>query len=522
MNCIIYTRVSTDEQVNNYSLVNQEKTCREYCEKQGWKVVAVFIEEGESAKTANRSKLIELLNFCSNKKDLVDVVLVYKFDRLARNVNDHTAIRAQLISKQILLRSATEAVDDSPGGKFMENMMAAVAQFDNEVRGQRAKSGMMEKVRDGYWAWPAPFGYANRDGEIVPVPEQAELIKAGFEYFADTPFTVKQITLKLNAMGLRSRKGRKLLPQDISKMLRNKVYIGVIDCSDTWGFVVEEAQHQPIIPKELFYRVQHRLERGKKPNDKRIRMNPKFPLKNIMRCPKCGKNMTGSSPKGRSKSYPYYHCTTCRSPNQRKEEVENAFYTNLKNIQANKRMNDLFIEVLKDAWRDKHADSSAVLKSIDADIRQLQELKDKLIDRAVLGVIKNEDYKRRMDKLDIELIAKETERSDYKETANDATYYINLAETLVNNVATLWAEVPFEYQQRFQEMIFPKGIVYQDGAIGTAEIGFPFNLIPTSAEPKDLLVSREGVEPPTNALRGHCSTIELPAHARDASKLAGT
>lgn len=174
-------------------------------------------------------------------------------------------------------------------------------------------------------------------------------------------------------------------------------------------------------------------------------------------------------------------------------------------------MNELFLAVLDDVWKDKQKDSLTILKNLSKEIQGLQEKKERFMDLAADGTITKEDYRKRTAKIDIEIIAKETERSDYKEVASTAEHYLALAETLLNNVAVIWQEAPFEYQQRFQELVFPNGVTYQDGSIGTAEIGLPFNLIPTSAEPKDLLVSREGVEPPTNALRGHCSAIELPA-----------
>ena len=73
MKTVLYTRVSSEEQIQNYSLDSQEKECRAYCEKQGWEIVKVFREEGESAKTANRTELTNLLKYCHDNKGNVDI-----------------------------------------------------------------------------------------------------------------------------------------------------------------------------------------------------------------------------------------------------------------------------------------------------------------------------------------------------------------------------------------------------------------------------------------------------------------
>jgi site-specific DNA recombinase len=146
MRTVLYLRVSSQEQVQNFSLANQEKFCREYCEKMGWEIAALFNEEGESAKSASRTQLLKLLDFCKENKGKIDVVLVYKFDRLARIAADHHMIKAQLIRYGISVKSVTEPVDNNSQGRLMENIYASFAQFDNDVRAERTKAGLKEKV----------------------------------------------------------------------------------------------------------------------------------------------------------------------------------------------------------------------------------------------------------------------------------------------------------------------------------------------------------------------------------------
>ncbi|MBS1503771.1 MAG: recombinase family protein, partial [Bacteroidetes bacterium] len=91
---VIYCRVSTKEQVEDgNSLVTQERLCREYAYKEGFEVAEVFIEKGESAKTADRKELNRLLDFCTKKKNTVQAVIAYKLDRISRNLGDYSYIK---------------------------------------------------------------------------------------------------------------------------------------------------------------------------------------------------------------------------------------------------------------------------------------------------------------------------------------------------------------------------------------------------------------------------------------------
>jgi site-specific DNA recombinase len=79
--CVIYCRVSSKEQVEGTSLETQQKFCREYAARQGWDVSDVFVEMGESAKTADRTQFQKALSFCARKKPRIDFFVVYKLDR---------------------------------------------------------------------------------------------------------------------------------------------------------------------------------------------------------------------------------------------------------------------------------------------------------------------------------------------------------------------------------------------------------------------------------------------------------
>jgi len=124
---VIYVRVSTKEQTENLSLPTQLRACEEYCRREGYEVLERFKEEGESAKTTDRTELQNLLKYCRTHKGKIHFVIVYNLTRFAREKYDHFALRAFLKSLGISLRSATEPIDDTSTGKLMEGVLAAFA-----------------------------------------------------------------------------------------------------------------------------------------------------------------------------------------------------------------------------------------------------------------------------------------------------------------------------------------------------------------------------------------------------------
>ena len=154
--------------------------------------LARFREEGESAKTADRTELQKLLQFCRTNKGRVQFVVVFNLTRFARDKYDHFALRAHLKSLGISLRSATEPIDDTSTGKLMEGVLAAFAQFDNDVRSERTRGGMKAALELGRWTFLAPLGYLNAHRStgrsLIPDPERASLVRRAFQDFATGTF----------------------------------------------------------------------------------------------------------------------------------------------------------------------------------------------------------------------------------------------------------------------------------------------------------------------------------------------
>src|SRR6266513_4757859 len=194
---VIYVRVSTKEQTENLSLPTQLRACEQYCQREGYEILERFREEGESAKTTNRTELQNLLKYCRTHKGRVQFVVVFNLTRFAREKYDHFALRAHLKSLGISLRSATEPIDDTSTGKLMEGVLAAFAQFDNDVRSERTRAGMRAALELGRWTFVPPLGYLNAPKwagkSLIADPERAPLVRRAFQDFATGRFTKHEV-----------------------------------------------------------------------------------------------------------------------------------------------------------------------------------------------------------------------------------------------------------------------------------------------------------------------------------------
>jgi DNA invertase Pin-like site-specific DNA recombinase len=355
---VVYVRVSDPRQAANLSLGTQLKACEEYCRREGFQILERFREDGESAKTTERTELQKLLRFCRSHKGRVHFVVVYNLTRFARETFDHFALRAHLKSLGISLRSATEPIDDTSTGKLMEGVLAAFAQFDNDVRADRTRAGMTAALSVGRWTFRAPLGYLNAPKwtgkSLVPDPERAPLIQHAFEEFASGYFSMREVLADVTRRGLTGRHGGPLGPQLFGAILRNPIYIGLMSVRG-YGIAAQRGDFQPLVTEETFYRVQGILGGRLQVAVPRERRRPDFPLRGFVRCGACGRPLTASWSKGRTEHYAYYHCRggVCRAVNVGKAELEGLFVEELKWLQPT----PVYMTVLKESilagWREQ-------------------------------------------------------------------------------------------------------------------------------------------------------------------------
>jgi len=355
MKCVIYIRVSSDEQVNNFSLATQEDICRAAAERLGYTVDLVFSERGESAKTADRPELLKLLNYCHKNKNEIASVLVYRFDRIARQTTDHLSIRARLAEDAIKLESASEPISDadSPTGKFLETVLASMAQLDNEIRAEKSRNGMKKRFLSGLVVRP-PIGYINKlvdKRKVAVADDNFYLIQKAWNILASGTKTLTEMAKIMNDMGIKSKNNGKLFSvsdQMCSRIFRNKFYCGYI-ASQKYQTELR-GTHVPMIDEAMFYRVQGIISGRYTPQVKRNIYNPLFPLRGMVRCDKCGKNLVAANVHGRSQLYPKYWCPNNCVSSIPADTLHKDLLKKLKGVQFSEDMINLFTLYMHDKF----------------------------------------------------------------------------------------------------------------------------------------------------------------------------
>jgi len=289
---VLYLRVSTEEQVDNFSLDTQRDICTKEALKRGYEVTETFREEGRSAKTiTGRPILIELLEYCRKNKHSVQAVIVYRLDRISRITADYLAIRKKLTEQGVTIISATEPTGDSPTEKLVETILAGFAQLDNDIRSERSKNGLRARYLSGMIVTgQVPLGYIVQVGYAVKDPLTWDLMKKAWDLMATGSKSLQEMADLMNEWGLREYKSKKEYPiraQRANVIFRNKFYLGKLT-SKTYKEEIS-GKHIPMITEEQYYRVQATLD-GRNPNmvalAKRTHVNPDFPLRRIVSWPR--------------------------------------------------------------------------------------------------------------------------------------------------------------------------------------------------------------------------------------------
>lgn len=472
-NAVIYCRVSTKEQAEEgNSLISQERNCREYAQKNRYQITQVFIEEGESAKTADRTELQKLLRVCSDKKQNIQAVIIYKIDRLSRNTDDYSQLRILLKRYGIEIKSTSEYFENTPAGRFMGNIIANVAQFDNDVRTERSVGGMREAVREGRYVWVAPVGYINQrvaGKSTIVQSEKAPLVKKAFELMAEKKYSFDAISSTLSSIGLTTRHGKYLSKSAFYTMLKNELYTG-------WIYKFGEkhkGNFEPIISEELFNRVQQVMRNKKQSLIYRIE-NPDFPLRRFVRHPQKYK-LTGAWSKGRNKSYAYYRFTGTQLywP---KDYVESLFRSFIDEFS----FNELLLIKLRDAMcnylRDKSKNSEDTIETLITMKQQLKSKQQVLLQKNIQGIISDVLLKEQLNSLDEEiwnidklLLQKETRKVDIKTILD----YIS---EFLSHPSLVWGKLPLKNKLELQWFQFPEGVTFDGSKFRTTKISCLFKL----------------------------------------------
>ncbi len=494
--CVIYCRVSSKEQVEGTSLQMQERLCSDFAVKLGMNVEKIFIEEGESAKSANRPAFQKAIRYAVDHCKTVGAVIVYKLDRFARNMEDYVQFKVLLKKYDIKLLSATEQLTDDPVGKFCEGMLALVAEFDNDIRSVRSKSGMIERVKQGVWVWNSPVGYYRsfQGDNIQPDPKSEKIIAKGFDDYAAGKHTFASLADWFNIEGLQTTLGKKLLPQTVQKMIRNPLYCGRIE-----AFGLNVKGNFAMVSEEIFDRCQAVADRFSKADEVRVPKNPNFPLRGLVSCEMCGQRLTGSFSTGKSgKKFGFYHhgSKKCEvSSSVGKDKLEEMFRTLIAEIQPNAEYSERFKRAVVRVWKEKYKVLGRETKDLHGRLERLMASRQKAFDHHLNGKYSDAEFEEQKLRLDAQAQEVRAEIAGTQLQEYNIDEVLSYAFRFVRTLDVQWAKGTYEEKSSLQQLVFSKGVVFDGENFGTPETSLIFQIKKTHPEDESLLVTSPGVEP---------------------------
>jgi DNA invertase Pin-like site-specific DNA recombinase len=274
--CAVYCRVSSDERLDQSfnSIDAQREAGIAYVASQkteGWELVQDFYEDpGFSGGNMNRPGLKRLI--ADIHLGLIDIVVVYKIDRLSRSLADFAKMVEVFDAHGVSFSSVTQQINSATSmGRLMLNVLLSFAQFEREVTGERIRDKIAASKRKGMWmGGSVPLGY-RVDNRILQIePQEAELVQQIFAQFIAEKSTTK-IVRELSDRGIQTKRRKAFCKQSIYKILHNRTYIGEISHKgETFP-----AQHEGLIDKVTWDRVQAILT-----DDSRLRCRKTWDRKN--------------------------------------------------------------------------------------------------------------------------------------------------------------------------------------------------------------------------------------------------
>ncbi len=306
--CVIYVRVSTDEQAKHgYSIAAQIEKLEAYCISQGWELVAKFVDDGYSAKDLERPQFQEMME--QIKAGGIDVLLVYRLDRLTRSVSDLYSILNELDQYNCKFKSATEVYDTTNAmGRLFITLVAAIAQWERENTAERVYFGMDKKARLGEWpGGTPPFGYKIEEEKLIIDPEEVKTVREIFKLSKTLGFytIAKQLTTK----GIPTRNGGDWHVDSVRAIANNPIYAGYIRWGDDGRQnkkppreqKLYDGIHEPIIDRDEFWGLQDILDKRRTFGGKRE--TSKYYFSSILKCARCGHSMSGHKGGNGKKTY---------------------------------------------------------------------------------------------------------------------------------------------------------------------------------------------------------------------------
>ena len=372
--CFLYLRVSTEMQVDGYSLEAQKNCLKKFAEREELVIAGVYEDAGKSGKSVEGRPAFRRMLSDIESGAGIDYVMVYKLSRFGRNAADILNSLELLQTYDVNLICIEEGIDSSQAsGKLLISVLSAVAEIERENILEQTMNGRREKARQGKWnGGPAPYGYMIKDEILSINEEEAEIVRTIYDKYVNTRLGYSGIAKYFNLQGIKKTPRKESDIEEFSAhfiqlLIDNPVYCGKI----AYGrrskkrvkgkkneyklvkqkeYCLVDGQHEGIISEELWQKAQEkRLATGIKYASK-LGNERAHLLTGIIKCPKCGCGMYANrvcwtKKDGTYKEVMYYSCS--RNKQSRGRHCD--YSANLKKTD----IEPLVVEVIKKLVQDE-------------------------------------------------------------------------------------------------------------------------------------------------------------------------
>lgn len=502
---IAYVRISSIRQIDNESPETQKQIIQQYADSQNIDIIQWFYDEAKSGKNTERQELLKLIEYAKKYKGQIDHVLVYKMNRMSRDLDSYVAnVKIILKAMGISIRSATEPIDDSITGRMMETLLVALGQMDNEVKSGATIDNMKALALQGYWQHPPVVGYepnkvTNDLGKPRPTlkfSKMADKVRLVLERYSAADITKADLARYAKAIGLKSRYDKFLGEDSIHRMLKNPVYAGYVSDKFT-EYKLVEGKHPAIIDEVTYKKIQNNLYKdNSRKGERHDHKSADYPLRGLLLCMNCGKQLYSSAPRtGNGAKSPRYHCArvSCKGkvPSVRSDVVHKEFVKMLELIQPSDEILKLYRHVLVKEANSALDNLNLRIAKHREKLDAISKLRSKAIDKFVEGTLSKEEKEEYVLNLDEQKLNIADSLSDLEQQQTIRESDIDMAIEVMRSVSKQWEVSELDIQHRFQSMLFPRGVVYdsKNHKFGTSEISELYRCIPIkkgSKEPSKL------------------------------------
>ena len=510
MRVCLYTRISTDEENQPTSLHSQRERLEAFCASQeGWRIVA-HQEDRSTGTKLERPGLQAALELARTGK--VDLLLVYRVDRLSRKVRQLAQLAEELDRVGVTLRSATEPFDTgAAAGRMMLQMLAVFAEFEHATIVDRVTAGIERRAKQGRWSTgKLPFGYRrNEDKDVVADESEAPVVRRVFQLYTRDRLGTTSIA-RLLTDECTPAPARGWQPAVVQWLLKNEAYLGRVH----WRGQSYPGLHEPLVDEPTFQAAQALLrERGE---DLTLRRGNRsdYLLSGVIRCGRCRRAYIGMSAKGNGGTYFYYACSgrqklgrkACDGERLNRDKLEAAVLAQLAGLY---RDGDLIADALQRAYDDQQADRPALeeqRRTVTEEIRRGERALDRYYQAFESGDLDPGQFKTRLAALQTKLdTLREQEQTLTAQLADPAEAFdpgalAAVADRLRDTLATGEPE---------QTKALLRLLIKELRVNGRSEILPTYRVITPEVCATTGSVGRAGIEPatPSLSIRGGCLVV---------------